>query len=124
MAHLIDVPILITLLSISVDLRVFSFSIIVSLDYLMKIKEFFDVSGGSNQNANQVSQKGIVESTQRKKTSQSAPTAISMLTINLHIEKPDIILLEDMDDINSHCIVLNVRNSYIVICKSKEVRLI
>ncbi|XP_015115234.1 vacuolar protein sorting-associated protein 13 isoform X2 [Diachasma alloeum] len=88
-----------------VDVRVFSFSIIVSLDYLMKVKEFFDVEGSeSTQNAAlMASQKG----TDVLKKKPSPPPTPSMMTINLLVEKPDIILLEDMDDINSNCIVLN-----------------
>ncbi|XP_025156986.1 vacuolar protein sorting-associated protein 13 isoform X2 [Harpegnathos saltator] len=95
------------------DVRVFSFSIIVSLDYLMKIKDFFDVDTTNNKNT------AIAQSTskyyneqialKKKQTSQQAAAASSpkMLTVYLHVEKPDIILLEDMDDINSNCIVLN-----------------
>ncbi|XP_043267936.1 vacuolar protein sorting-associated protein 13 isoform X2 [Venturia canescens] len=92
-----------------VDLRVFSFSIIVSVDYLLKIKEFFNVSStNTTQNAVQSAQKGNLEMGSRtKKVAQPAANASSMLTVNLHVEKPDIILLEDMDDINSNCIVLN-----------------
>lgn len=88
-----------------VDVRVFSFSIIVSLDYLMKVKEFFTIeSDQAVQNSGlMASQKG---SDLLKKKSAPPPTP-PMMTINLLVEKPDIILLEDMDDINSNCIVLN-----------------
>ncbi|XP_011301984.1 vacuolar protein sorting-associated protein 13C isoform X2 [Fopius arisanus] len=86
-----------------VDVRIFSFSIIVSLDYLMKIKEFFDVeTNQSSQNSTITSQKGT-DALKRK----NPPPTPSMMTINLLVEKPDIILVEDMDDINSNCIVLN-----------------
>lgn len=44
----------------------------------------------------------------KKKAPVAAPASSPPMTINIHVEKPDIILLEDMDDINSHCIVLNV----------------
>lgn len=87
----------------SVDIRVFSFSIIVSLDYLMKIKDFFAIDNSSNKSVSQhVKNEPIV-----KKKQIVSPTK-TMFTINIHIEKPDIILLEDMDDINSNCIILNV----------------
>ncbi|KAG7211251.1 hypothetical protein KM043_010561 [Ampulex compressa] len=91
-----------------VDVRVFSFSIIVSLDYLMKIKDFFNVeSTASNKAPVQASQKSYNDSLTKKKHPQSPTPSTKMFTINLHVEKPDIILLEDMDDINSNCIVLN-----------------
>lgn len=101
------------------DVRVFSFSIIVSLDYLMKIKDFFDVetagktAGKSATAAIAVAQpasRGYGETAVSRKRQPLQPTTASkpkMLTVNLHVEKPDIILLEDMDDINSNCIVLN-----------------
>ncbi|KAG5312576.1 VP13A protein, partial [Acromyrmex insinuator] len=89
------------------DVRVFSFSIIVSLDYLMKIKDFFDVDE-LNKTANTSSSKNELVAPKKKPTQQqSATSTLKMLTVNLHVEKPDIILLEDMDDINSNCIVLN-----------------
>lgn len=89
-----------------VDVRVFSFSIIVSLDYLMKIKDFFDVNAA---NKTVVTTSSKNESMPKKKPVQQQSTVSTpkMLTVNLHVEKPDIILLEDMDDINSNCIVLN-----------------
>ncbi|XP_044002668.1 vacuolar protein sorting-associated protein 13 isoform X3 [Aphidius gifuensis] len=90
-----------------VDVRVFSFSIIVSLDYLMKIKDFFQVPATNQSTTNAAlmsSQKGVIDV--KKKTTPSQPIPV-MLTVNIHLEKPDIILLEDMDDINSNCIVLN-----------------
>lgn len=87
----------------SVDIRVFSFSIIVSLDYLMKIKDFFAIDNSSNKPVSQhVKNEPIV------KKKQIVSSTKTMFTINIHIEKPDIILLEDMDDINSNCIILNV----------------
>lgn len=95
---------------IFVDVRVFSFSIIVSLDYLMKIKDFFDVDTTHKTTSQSVS-KGYSELpvSKKKQASQPVATNTKMLTINLHVEKPDIILLEDMDDINSNCIVLNTQ---------------
>ncbi|XP_011630655.2 LOW QUALITY PROTEIN: vacuolar protein sorting-associated protein 13 [Pogonomyrmex barbatus] len=89
------------------DVKVFSFSIIVSLEYLMKVKDFFDVDT-ANKTAI-TSAQSISKSESKKKPTQqqqAAPTS-KMLTVNLHVEKPDIILLEDMDDINSNCIILN-----------------
>ncbi|XP_058806498.1 intermembrane lipid transfer protein Vps13 isoform X2 [Phymastichus coffea] len=93
-----------------VDVRVFSFSIIVSLDYLMKIKDFFNAGQPlpSQQLASQSSQKSQFDTNTKKKVAQPPPPVNdTKMTINLHIEKPDIILLEDMDDIDSNCIVLN-----------------
>ncbi|CAL1678436.1 unnamed protein product [Lasius platythorax] len=94
------------------DVRVFSFSIIVSLDYLMKIKDFFDVDTAGKTTATSLQSSSRGESVvvpKRKHPTQQQPVVSTpkMLTVNLHVEKPDIILLEDMDDINSNCIILN-----------------
>ena len=100
-------------------MRVFSFSIIVSLDYLMKIKDFLNYGPPTQQAALQSTQKVQNEAILKKKVNQPAPNnppALTM-TINIHVEKPDIILLEDMDDIDSHCIVLNVNYFSLFIVK-------
>lgn len=95
------------------DVRVFSFSIIVSLDYLMKVKDFFDVDtmnktvAASSSRNEAALQKRKQQQQQLTQQQSAASTAPKMLTVNLHVEKPDIILLENMDDINSNCIVLN-----------------
>lgn len=84
----------------------------------MKIKDFLTAGLPTEQNSLQASQKVQHELMVAKKKAQSQPVpAVSdnMMTINLHIEKPDIILMEDLDDINSNCIVLNVRNKKIYI---------
>lgn len=97
------------------DVRVFSFSIIVSLDYLMKVKDFFtSEEASSNKTISQNVPKNYNETVMKKKQTQAAPNK-KMFTINLHIEKPDIILLEEMDDINSNCIILNVINIHLKI---------
>ena len=99
------------------DVRVFSFSIIVSLDYLMKIKDFLDYgSNAATQAALQSSQKVQNEVSVKKKTNQVPVTNVAppalMMTINIHVEKQDIIVREDMDDVDSNCIGLNV-NHYV-----------
>jgi vacuolar protein sorting-associated protein 13A/C len=99
-----------------VDVRVFSFSIIISLDYLLKIKDFFDVSSQSVQhNQTQSLSRPPCDQAVKKKVVQPTPSQPNtMMTINLHIEKPDIILLEDMDDIDSNCMILNVIYYHII----------
>lgn len=87
----------------------------MSLDYLMKIKDFFNIeSSTSSKNVSQSSQKGYNEVVTKKRSPQTSGNTTQMLTVNLHVEKPDIILLEDMDDINSNCILLNVCNLNII----------
>lgn len=108
--------------SFTVDVKVFSFSIIISLDYLMKIKDFFTAGLPDQQSSSQASQKMQHEMMIMKKKVQTQPVPAAsdnMMTINLHIEKPDIILMEDMDDIDSNCILLNVSKIFFFINQKK-----
>lgn len=76
----------------------------------MKIKDFFNVEQPAAIQAAPVpAPKDSNEASAKKsKSSVAVQPVTSMFTINLHIEKPDIILLEDMDNIDSNCIILNV----------------
>ena len=38
----------------------------------------------------------------------SPPPSSSMMTVNIRVEKPDIILVENMDDIDTNAIIFNV----------------
>lgn len=38
----------------------------------------------------------------------SLPPSSSMMTVNIRVEKPDIILVENMDDIDTNAIIFNV----------------
>lgn len=81
----------------------------------MKVKDFFttvDEFTPTNKSvpSHQHVPKNHSESAVKRKQITS-PTK-KMFTINIHVEKPDIILLEDMDDINSNCIILNVNTVY------------
>ncbi|XP_076681161.1 vacuolar protein sorting 13C isoform X2 [Andrena cerasifolii] len=87
-----------------VDVKVFSFSIIVSLDYLMKVKDFFAIEAPPSSKA---ALQSLPKNEAATKKKQPAAPNKKMFTINLHVEKPDIILLEDMDDVNSNCMILN-----------------
>ncbi|XP_017891074.1 vacuolar protein sorting-associated protein 13 isoform X2 [Ceratina calcarata] len=91
------------------DVRVFSFSIIVSLDYLMKIKDFFAVEAPAA--AKPPSPPKSETAVKRRQITGGASPTKRMFTVNVLVEKPDFILLEDMDNINSNCIILNTELS-------------
>lgn len=38
--------------------------------------------------------------------------ALTVMTINVKLEKPDILLVEAMDDLDTNALVLNVRNQF------------
>jgi len=94
-----------------VDAQVFSFSIIVSLDYILKIKDFFDMNSKTPAPIQKSDSMVLLFKKQQQAVQtrrQVIAAAPKILTINLHIEKPDIILLEDMDNIDCNCIILNM----------------
>ncbi|XP_018574731.1 vacuolar protein sorting-associated protein 13 isoform X2 [Anoplophora glabripennis] len=91
-----------------VDVRIFSFTIILSVDYLMKLAEFFSTAGTKKPaitTENKQSQTKLEESKQSLPEKQ--PEKESQMTINLKLEKPDIILVEHMDNIDTNAMILN-----------------
>lgn len=94
------------------DVRVYSFTLILSVDYLLKIAEFFTTSLAEAQPDIQKS-KSVTSTSSRSVTSASKTSAApsdkeSTMTLNLRIEKPDIILVEHMDNIDTNALILNV----------------
>ncbi|KAK6631306.1 hypothetical protein RUM44_005832 [Polyplax serrata] len=83
-----------------VDVRVYKFTLILSMDFLHKLKDFFTVEGLGDENYDtQKSVKQIENKTKLPKNEESPrpPT----FTINLRLEKPDIIIVENMDSIDT-----------------------
>ncbi|XP_063230011.1 intermembrane lipid transfer protein Vps13 isoform X2 [Bacillus rossius redtenbacheri] len=106
-----------------VDMRVFGFTLILNLDYMMKIADFF-TSGLAkppqaapaqlDQRASGSIKARPASSTQSRTSAQSrashtkqASEVPSMMTVNVRVERPDIILVETMDDLNTNAIILN-----------------
>lgn len=113
----------------AVDLRIFGFTLTVCLSYLMKLADFFTSGIASPDTSTENASAEIVtlhtdhQTEIRKakkatvpKSTSSATTAIasppppssSMMTVNIRVEKPDIILVENMDDIDTNAIIFNV----------------
>ncbi|XP_021940255.1 vacuolar protein sorting-associated protein 13 isoform X3 [Zootermopsis nevadensis] len=111
-----------------VDLRVFGFTLTVCLSYLMKVADFFTsgvaspttlVEDASAEGFTSHSSHHTVKSskaskgiTTKAKSSTAAavvapPPSSSMMTVNIRVEKPDIILVENMDDLDTNAIILN-----------------
>lgn len=97
---------------IAADVRVLSFNLILSMDYLMKIGAFFSLPDPKDIDA--ASAKSL--KTLKFKTPKNSSTdllvtqdrASKNMTINLKIEQPSIFLVERMDDINTNTLILNV----------------
>ncbi|CAG2062023.1 unnamed protein product, partial [Timema podura] len=112
-----------------VDMRVFGFNLILSMDYLMKIAAFFtsglesvsppatEVSVAKQTPQDATSRQSIKSRNSElnrksrstiKSTEQVVVVPQSMMTVNIRVERPDIILVENMEDINTNAIILNV----------------
>jgi vacuolar protein sorting-associated protein 13A/C len=110
------------------DVKVFSFNLILSMDFLLKLSTFLQPessssSSGSNLNSadNVLEQKELESSTaaRRRRSSFSAAASSQQQEENekkaifaIHIEEYDIILVEKMDDINCLALILNVSHHH------------
>lgn len=84
------------------------------MDFLMKLSSFLQPESGSSAPMNSIDvalEAKEVEATRRRKSSVSgvqAQQAEKTITLALHIEEYDVILVEKMDDINCLALILNV----------------
>lgn len=94
------------------DVKVFSFNLILSMDFLMKLSSFLQPEGGNASSTPAEIEAKEVEVARRRKSSvsgvQAAQQAEKTITLALHIEEYDVILVEKMDDINCLALILNV----------------
>lgn len=100
------------------EVKVSGFDLILSLDFLLKISSFFQVQAAAsttsiqsskiNENRSPVHQVVVV-----KPPTPTAPAEpAKRMTIILNVEQPEIILVEAMDDINCHALILNVSSIF------------
>lgn len=98
------------------DVKVFSFNLILSMDFLLKLSTFLQPSGSVPPSAVEVSLDTKENDARRRKSSVSAAhahqqqqqQASKIITLTLHIEEYDVILVERMDDINCLALIMNV----------------
>ncbi|CAH2233181.1 jg13113 [Pararge aegeria aegeria] len=105
-----------------VDMRIFSFNLILAMDFLNKIAEFM-TTGLSDATPESIPKEDIkaiklqaeksADSMNRKKVSVvSAPVMteqkVAMMTVNIKIEQPDIILVESLEQRECDALVLNM----------------
>lgn len=108
----------------------FSFDLILSLEYLMRLAEFAasglakdeekvetlaEVVSRTSKNSklsvkNKQSKKSAGGMSKSRSQASTAPKVLvePIYTVNIALEKPDIILVESMEDINTNCIIFNV----------------
>lgn len=84
------------------------------MDFLMKLSSFLQPEGSGNATMSSIDaaiEAKEVEATRRRKSSVSGvqtQQAEKTVTLALHIEEYDVILVEKMDDINCLALILNV----------------
>ncbi|XP_059615380.1 intermembrane lipid transfer protein Vps13 isoform X2 [Phlebotomus argentipes] len=98
--------------SIFAELRIRGFDLIISMDYIMKLMNFLNAPNNSgNEKAAPDPKKLEMQTPKTPKDTQVVPPTPanqnSKITVNFAIEQPDIILVEKMDDINCHALILN-----------------
>ncbi|XP_058837903.1 intermembrane lipid transfer protein Vps13 isoform X2 [Topomyia yanbarensis] len=90
------------------DVKVSSFNLIFSVDFLLKLQQFLQPEELVEQKAIQAAEE---QARRERKTSTSAApvdkTESGQMTVIIKIEQPDIILVEKMDDINCYALILN-----------------
>lgn len=105
---MIDVVVQIAGNQIFTDVKVYSFTLILSVDYLLKIADFLKIDEeGSEVTKVSVPQSKTINATAAKVQAVAAQET-QQITLNLKIEKPDIILVEHMDNIDTKALILNV----------------
>jgi vacuolar protein sorting-associated protein 13A/C len=104
---MVDITFCLMRTDITTEIKISSFNLILSLDFIMKVLEFLQPQELQEEKA----QAEIVaaESRSRKSSTSIAATSAekSTIKIRLKIEQPDIILVERMDDINCYALILN-----------------
>jgi len=114
-----------------VDLRIFGFTLTVCLSYLMKVADFFTSGMAPSPTSSEDASVEVVTSTSLSshpnvKSSKASKAQVSkpkssatnadagpappppMITVNIRVEKPDIILVENMEDLDTNAIIFNV----------------
>lgn len=110
------------------DVKVYSFNLIISIDFLLRISRFFgDMEAKNEPNVKQPVVKSKSPTAQAGNffinfyfkivlkisyilvTPQDGNVPVKSLTLNLHIEQPDVILVESLDNLDCYALILNVR---------------
>lgn len=97
-----------------IDVRVYSFNFIISMEYFMKIAGFFsnpkvetELQAVDHQKAPRGSKSKSNVSQSSIKTKTPEPESIKTISFNLRIEKPDIILVDNMNHIDVPAFILH-----------------
>ncbi|XP_017782476.1 PREDICTED: vacuolar protein sorting-associated protein 13C isoform X2 [Nicrophorus vespilloides] len=82
-----------------IDIRIYSFTFIVSMEYMLKLSNFF--TGAL------VVPQAQVKTTKQQPVATTTEAKETMMSLTLKLEKPHIILVESMDRIDTRALILN-----------------
>ncbi|KAI5727709.1 hypothetical protein M8J77_005899 [Diaphorina citri] len=104
------------------DLRICSFNLIMNLDFIMKTLDFVTLPPDNSKTSPGTQLKTAVSSASSSRpTSASAPAPQeSIMTLNLRLEKPDLILVENLDDLDTNAIIMNTEMTCKVVLHGKR----
>ncbi|CAG9559724.1 unnamed protein product [Danaus chrysippus] len=105
-----------------IDMRIFSFNLILAMDFLNKIAEFMTTGLGDAPDSKALpevkpmksqTEKSVDTMAKKKVSVASAPSELepqklTMMTVNIKIEQPDIILVESLEQKECDALVLNM----------------
>ncbi|KAL5288954.1 hypothetical protein ACFFRR_009268 [Megaselia abdita] len=118
--HMLDLTANIQPTEIFAELRISGFDLIICLDFLLKISDFFAVpedESPKRESKYRSSEKPAIKATdkpaEKKPVAKAEPEVQKKMKIILHIEEPDIILVESLEDINTNAIILNMKSSLV-----------
>lgn len=107
---MIDIVVQLKEKNIFTDVRVYSFTLILSVDYLMKIANFLTIP--QEESPQYVAPQKTASKTGAKSTISAATSELeereTQITLNFKVEKPDIVLVEHMDSLDTQALILNV----------------
>ncbi|KAL1452781.1 hypothetical protein WDU94_006978, partial [Cyamophila willieti] len=115
--HMIEVTVYQKAGIMNTDLIIRSFNLILNLDFILKTLDFVTVPPEvTKPGAGSLGPAKATPSTSRPGSANEAPTITtpaiptqqeSLMTLNLTLEKPDLILVENLDDLDANAIIMN-----------------
>jgi vacuolar protein sorting-associated protein 13A/C len=98
--------------------KVFSFTLILSLDFMLRISSFLETESSIDEGFNVDAQtennviRAEVIRRKRSEVGNQHQSQSKTITLSFHVEEYDVVLVEKMDDINCLALILNVSLSF------------
>ncbi|XP_055373962.1 intermembrane lipid transfer protein Vps13 [Condylostylus longicornis] len=135
--HMLDVVAIITSEETFAEVKVSGFNLIISLEFLIRICDFFVIPEQTDPPVDVVitDQRNVYPGSTSNKIPVAKvedPKPKGKLKFVLHVEEPDIILVESLDDMNTYAIIFNtqielnykmIENKQLVYAEIKELKM-